>query len=241
MKNRITLAGVHTHTHTGSLSKIRKSKGITLITLIIIIVILLILAGVTITSITSENGIFNRAKQAKEESERSSAKETLEIELEDILLEKLGEKNLNYLDNININGYNVSLSNPGRIVTMTKNNVSYNFFVDDQYNVIDLNIKSTGNIGVNQGKTEDYIENLLFRVNFRELINNPSDVVKINGSGITVDETNTYATFDGKSGISIDGSVVDPENKLLGASDKSISFWYKKSNVTNEIPLIIRR
>lgn len=43
----------------------KNQKGITLVALVITIIILLILAGITIASIGSDNGLFTRAKQAK--------------------------------------------------------------------------------------------------------------------------------------------------------------------------------
>lgn len=43
----------------------KKEKGITLVALVVTIVILLILAGVTITMTLSQNGLFTRAQQAK--------------------------------------------------------------------------------------------------------------------------------------------------------------------------------
>lgn len=48
--------------------KKRENKAITLIALIITIVILLILAGIAIASLTGENGLFVRARQAREET-----------------------------------------------------------------------------------------------------------------------------------------------------------------------------
>lgn len=51
------------------------NKGITLIALIITIVILIIIAGVTINLSVGENGIFNKAKYAKEEYSNSAAYE----------------------------------------------------------------------------------------------------------------------------------------------------------------------
>ena len=45
--------------------KITKEKGITLIALIITIIILLILAGVTIATLMGDNGLINKAKDAK--------------------------------------------------------------------------------------------------------------------------------------------------------------------------------
>ncbi len=47
--------------------KQRTVKGITLISLVITIIILIILAGISINLVLGENGLFNRAKQAKEE------------------------------------------------------------------------------------------------------------------------------------------------------------------------------
>ena len=43
-------------------------KGITLITLVVTIVILLILAGIVISSLAGDNGLFKRAKEAREET-----------------------------------------------------------------------------------------------------------------------------------------------------------------------------
>ena len=45
----------------------KNTKGITLIALVITIIVLIILAGVTINLTLGENGIFNKAKYAKEE------------------------------------------------------------------------------------------------------------------------------------------------------------------------------
>lgn len=44
---------------------LKKEKGVTLVALVITIIILLILAGITIAALSGDNGLFNRAKQAK--------------------------------------------------------------------------------------------------------------------------------------------------------------------------------
>ena len=49
-------------------NNLNKEKGITLIALIITIIVLLILAGVSIATITGENGLLERAKNAKEKT-----------------------------------------------------------------------------------------------------------------------------------------------------------------------------
>lgn len=56
-----------------------KIKGITLISLVIIIVILIILAGVVINLSLRQNGIFSRAKQAKEEYINSMKEEQQQL------------------------------------------------------------------------------------------------------------------------------------------------------------------
>jgi len=55
--------------------KLKNNKGITLIALVITIVVLIILAGVAINLTLGENGIFNKAKEAKEDYKVASNEE----------------------------------------------------------------------------------------------------------------------------------------------------------------------
>lgn len=55
-------------------------KGITLITLVITIVILIILAGISISTIVGKDGIINKAKESKIETEEKSNQEKVNIE-----------------------------------------------------------------------------------------------------------------------------------------------------------------
>ncbi len=57
----------------------RKTKGITLIALIITIIVLLILAGVSIATLTGENGILTRAREATEKTEQATTFEGVTI------------------------------------------------------------------------------------------------------------------------------------------------------------------
>ena len=60
--------------------KIKNNKrGITLIALIITIIILLILAGITVTMLTGENGIINRATEAREETRSAAVQEQVAL------------------------------------------------------------------------------------------------------------------------------------------------------------------
>lgn len=87
------------------MEKIRKNYGITLVALVITIVILLILAGIAIASLTGENGLITRAKQAKEETEEAQRKEEEQLaELEalatgkDIPIIQVDDKNPGQLE-----------------------------------------------------------------------------------------------------------------------------------------------
>ncbi len=75
----------------------RKNGGITLIVLIITIIVLLILAGVGIATLTGDNGLFARAKQAKEESSETQ-------EQENKILVDYESKISQYVDATNNNG-----------------------------------------------------------------------------------------------------------------------------------------
>ena len=56
-----------------------KNKGITLIVLVVTIIILLVLSGVAINSITSEEGLLKKAKQAKNITEEEQKQEDTKL------------------------------------------------------------------------------------------------------------------------------------------------------------------
>lgn len=56
-----------------------KNKGITLIALVITVVVLLILAGITIGTLTGDNGVIKKAKEAKEDTEKIGVEEQIEM------------------------------------------------------------------------------------------------------------------------------------------------------------------
>ena len=69
------------------MNKIRNTKGITLISLVVTIIILLILAGISIATLMGDNGLINRANDAKIATEIASIKEEIQT---DILSEQAG-------------------------------------------------------------------------------------------------------------------------------------------------------
>ena len=60
--------------------KFKRNKGITLIALVVTIIVLLILAGVSITMLTGQNGILNRATEAKEATRGGEVQEAVSLE-----------------------------------------------------------------------------------------------------------------------------------------------------------------
>ena len=58
-------------------TKCERNKGITLIALVVTIVVLLILAGVSISMLTGQNGILNKAAEAKTKSQVANEKEAI--------------------------------------------------------------------------------------------------------------------------------------------------------------------
>ena len=67
---------------------VRESYGITLIALVITIIVLLILAGVTIVTLSRDNGILQRAVEAKEQTEKAEKDEKEKLgDMEDTINE----------------------------------------------------------------------------------------------------------------------------------------------------------
>ena len=60
-------------------TKFKRNKGITLIALVVTIIVLLILAGISIMMLTGQNGILNRAKEAKESTQQAQEYEQTAI------------------------------------------------------------------------------------------------------------------------------------------------------------------
>ena len=67
-----------------------KNKGITLIALVVTIIVLLILAGISIMMLTGQNGILNRAGEAKEKTGLAQINESVKLAVADALTKGTG-------------------------------------------------------------------------------------------------------------------------------------------------------
>ena len=74
-----------------SLDNKKEPNGITLIALIITIIVLLILSGVAIATLTGENGLLNKVQNARDETKKSQATETMNLKITNIQISSYTE------------------------------------------------------------------------------------------------------------------------------------------------------
>ena len=63
----------------GEKDKNMRDKGITLIALVITIIVLLILAAVSIATLTGDNGLLNKAQEAKIENDKAGEGDQIQL------------------------------------------------------------------------------------------------------------------------------------------------------------------
>ncbi|CDB31834.1 unknown [Clostridium sp. CAG:575] len=131
-------------------SSIRTKKGITLIALVITIVILLVLSGVVIATLTGNNGLFARAKQAKVAQTKSDMKESLNLAIQELQVEKLAGATL---DDITQEWLTQKLSEYDPIlkenvttnskkVTLQKNGIIKTYMIDSNLSITEVENES---------------------------------------------------------------------------------------------------
>lgn len=109
--------------------KFKRNKGITLIALVVTIIVLLILAGISIMMLTGQNGILNKAKEAKEQTTVSQKNE---------------EENLNTM--LDLIEENISSNNEYKGITITEKSTDVIFLKADGTTEGDINNLETGDI-----------------------------------------------------------------------------------------------
>ena len=76
--------------------KINKISGITLIALVVTIIVLLLLAGISIQMLTGDNGILNRAGQAKTMTDEAQVLENIKLAYNNAQIGKYTNSNENF-------------------------------------------------------------------------------------------------------------------------------------------------
>lgn len=140
-----------------------RNKGITLIALVVTVIILLILSGVTISAITGENGILKKAKLAKEISETSNEKESIELAFMSAKMKNFYEILQEDVEKeLNEKGYKVIFDGEYYKITTKETKNEYiadkygNIKEKNKYYYVSENVISDGNIKINVGDTINY-------------------------------------------------------------------------------------
>ena len=141
MKNKSTIESDNLN-----LKFVRKNKGITLIALIITIILLLILSSLAIATLTGENGLFARTKQAKQAQIEAELKEKLNLSIQELQVEKLAEATLDDITQEwltqKLSEYNPILKEDGttnsKKVTLQKNGIIKSYLIDINLNITEI-------------------------------------------------------------------------------------------------------
>ena len=178
---------------------VRESYGITLIALVITVIVLLILAGVTILAISGENGIIQRAVEAREETEEAKKIEQNTLNsYEDTINEYTGLDWDRVLANAEKHpdqktSTAIGVGTDGRAVNMDL----WEFEYDEQTSGYALNDGEVLNNTEYGGTNETRIRNKGYNGNFSEesgeIIGTVPAYIKEEGSWIPV--TSMYNTF----------------------------------------------
>ena len=172
----------------------KRNKGITLIALVVTIIVLLILAGVSINMLTGQNGILNRASEAKEKTENAQTEELVKF----AVMSSIGTDGL-----VDLNQLKTEIeSQGGRVtgttfpVTVTIGNSSYQ-------------IDQTGNI--TEAGTTPQISYTVTNTDGTEITSgNLPESAKLNVAITNISElTVTSIKIKKSSGTEITGATID--------------------------------
>lgn len=207
----------------------KENSGITLVALVITIILLLIVAGISIANIGGENSLIKRSKQAKKEQELAQAQEALSTELANILIDNDGKKDLKKLENLKVDGYTTKVSDVARLVTMTKDGEIYNFLVDSNYNIqnidsIENNKNNESGDNQNSSSCSDIINDFNIKLESQTGL---SAKINIDGSVNTKDGSNILGYI-----VLVDGKGKEVINKM------PYTINFDKVNTTYKITVI---
>ncbi len=205
----------------------REFGGITIISLVITIIILIILAGVAIYLSLGNNGIFTRAKQAKELTNKQEATEIINLKITTAQMNKYAEKQemltlkelseilrddseIEYVtekSKVAVAEYDVPSTNPTSIYTKLKK-YPYEFEINKSFQLASIN----GEALINNTQ------------------NNKNEVIEIEyiqGTIITHSGGNTYIKYNNLSEYNILTIESRTRTGVVGATYYQIIGYYK--------------
>ena len=181
----------------------KNKGGITLIALVVTIIVLLILAGISVSMLTGQNGILNKAAEAKEKTEEAQKEEQIKL----AVMSSIGTDGL-----INLNQLKTEIERQGGSiagttfpVAVTTGNTSYQV---DQY----------GNV-TKETKNENIEENWTVA----DISNNNDDWYAYKDSTGKKSQVNAPKLANGMTGIKYNTDVNG--SKWANAATKDGSMW----------------
>ena len=200
--------------------KINTKSGITLIALVVTIIVLLLLAGISIQMLTGDNGILQRAGEAKKEQEMAQLKEHAELIKHTLLIDKLG-KNPKRSELIN------AILADSYFEGSTKKGINAIATSDEKYDII---IDNKLNIQVAMHQSDEITEKLeagLYDEETMDLKISWEELTKSGGPIIVQDGiVSTHPNFSTRTNSSADilnGQLVFPDT-ITGLADGAFAF-----------------
>lgn len=220
------------------MKNIRQNEAITLITIVITIIVLLILAGVTVASLTGENGLLQRASDAKAQSELESIKDQIKLEVQGsyeldgkLSISRIKGNIENHIDGATVDGEDFDLY---------VNVKDYKYIIESSGEVLENgnNIKKNGltkatldSSAAHNVLSSTINQEELMAMN-QELIASLSEIQQqfillgLQNSNISAAQVTKIEKFKGNSTQAEGkGIVVSTEN-----SDKPIYLWFEKED-----------
>ena len=146
--------------------KKKNARGITLIALVISIIVLLILAGVTIGSLTGENGILTRAKEAKQKTIKANELEKIQISVLSATIDKTGDIDKTTLRN-ELTKAGITIKTEGDNLPWEVTSKNYSFTINEDLTIDEITgiIVSKKEVKLIEGQTEKITATLTEGIN----------------------------------------------------------------------------
>ena len=193
--------------------KKKNARGITLIALVISIIVLLILAGVTIGSLTGENGILTRAKEAKQKTIKANELEKIQISVLSATIDKTGDIDTTTLRS-ELTKAGITIKTEGDNLPWEVTSENYAFTINEDLTIDEITgiIVSKKEVKLIEGQTEKITATLTEGINGKITweTSNANVATVVNGT-ITATGTSGEATITAK----VDGTEYEATCKVI--------------------------